>query len=263
MKKRKLKFSTNVNPAKSKTKCVVFTKEKNLKDRLAPIILDENPLPWVNSVNHLGHILESDNSMRFDCLAKRGKFIGKVHSLLQEFSYVDSTVLARILAIYVTSFYGSNLWNLYSSEVTKLFSSWNVTIRNVFNLPWTTHRFFIEEVSGTPHPKTMLCSRVVKFWETLRSCKKNSVRFLANLVYNDKRTLTGKTVSNIAMDCRVERGELSRVTVKNIRYFPPLPEDEWKVKLLRELLDIRDGRAAVPGLGYEEITAMITEICCN
>ena len=262
-KKRKLKFSTNVNPAKSKTKCVVFTKEKNLKDRLAPIILDGNPLPWVNSVNHLGHILESDNSMKSDCLAKRGKFIGKVHSLLQEFSYVDSTVLARILTIYVTSFYGSNLWNLYSSEVTKLFSSWNVTIRNVFNLPWTTHRFFIEEVSGTPHPKTMLCTRVVKFWETLRSCKKNSVRFLANLVYNDKKTLTGKTVSNIAMDCRVERGELSRVTVKNIRYFPPLPEDEWKVKLLRELLDIRDGRAAVPGLGYEEITAMITEICCN
>ena len=130
-KKRKLKFSTNVNPAKSKTKCVVFTKEKNLKDRLAPIILDGNPLPWVNSVNHLGHILESDNSMKSDCLAKRGKFIGKVHSLLQEFSYVDSAVMARILAIYVTSFYGSNLWNLYSYEVTKLFSSWNVTITSL------------------------------------------------------------------------------------------------------------------------------------
>ena len=70
-------------------------------------------------------------------------------------------------------------------------------------------------------------------------------------------------MTNIAKDCRLEREELSRVTVKNIRYFPPLPEDEWKVKLLRELLDIRDGRAVVPGLGYEEITAMITDICCN
>ena len=53
----KLKFSTNLNPAKSKTKCVVFTKVKSLKDMLAPIILTGNPLPWVNSVNHLGHIL--------------------------------------------------------------------------------------------------------------------------------------------------------------------------------------------------------------
>ena len=52
-------------------------------------------------------------------------------------------------------------------------------------------------------------------------------------------------MTNIAKDCRLERGELSRVTVKNIRYFPPLLDDEWKLKLMRELLDIRDGRAVV------------------
>ena len=134
----KLKFSTNVDPVKSKTKCLAFSKVKNLKERLAPIILNGNPLPWVDRVKHLGNILESDNSMRADCLAKRGKFIGKVNSLLQEFSFVESSVMVRILAIYVTAFYGSTLWNLYSSEVTKLFSSWNVTMRKVFELPWTT-----------------------------------------------------------------------------------------------------------------------------
>ena len=162
-KSMKLKFSTNVDPVKSKTKCVVFSKVKNLKDRLAPIILNGDPLPWVDRVKHLGNLLESDNSMRADCLIKRGHFIGKVNSLLQEFSFVESSVMVRILTIYVTSFYGSNLWNLYSPEATKLFSSWNVTIRRVFGLPWTTHRFFIEAVSGTSHPKTLMCSRWVKF----------------------------------------------------------------------------------------------------
>ena len=201
--------------------------------------------------------------MKGDCLAKRGKFIGKVHSLLQEFGYVDSAVMVRILTIYVTSFYGSNLWDLYSTEVTKLFSSWNVTIRNVFGLPWTTHRFFIESLSGTSHPKTLLCTRIVKFWEMHRGGRKSSVRYLANLVYNDRRTLTGKTVTNIANDCNIERSKLNRVTVRNVRYFPPIPGDEWKVKLLKELLDIRDGRAVVPGVSYNEIKAMIDEICCN
>ena len=259
----KLKFSTNVDPVKSKTKCLAFSKVKNLKERLAPIILNGNPLPWVDRVKHLGNILESDNSMRADCLAKRGKFIGKVNSLLQEFSFVESSVMVRILAIYVTAFYGSTLWNLYSSEVTKLFSSWNVTMRKVFELPWTTHRFFIEAVSGISHPKSLLCSRLLKFLGSLKTSIKGSVRYLANMVYNDRRTLVGNTVSRIALECKVERCSLSHQAARNMKYYPPLPGDEWKLGLLQELLEVRDGKAVVPGVSQDEIVAMIEEICCN
>ena len=101
------------------------------------------------------------------------------------------------------------------------------------------------------HPLLFVCATLVKFWETLRNCRKSSVRFLANLVYNDRRTLTGKTVTNIAKDCSLDRSRLCRANVQEIRYFPPLPGDEWKVILLRELLDIRDGRAAVPGIAMK------------
>ena len=262
-KSMKLKFSTNVDPVKSKTKCVVFSKVKNLKDRLAPIILNGDPLPWVDRVKHLGNLLESDNSMRADCLIKRGQFIGKVNSLLQEFSFVESSVMVRILTIYVTSFYGSNLWNLYSPEATKLFSSWNVTIRRVFGLPWTTHRFFIEAVSGTSHPKTLMCSRWVKFLGSLKSCLKGSVRYQANLVCNDRRTLAGNTMSRIAKDCNVERSSLGRTHARNMEYFSPLPGEEWRLALLEELLLVRDGKADVPGVCHDEVKAMIDDICCN
>ena len=131
---RKLKFSTHEDPVKSKTKCLMFRKGGPAHENVAPIILNGDPLPWVKNVKHLGNILESNNSMKTDCLAKRGKFIGMVNSLLQEFASVDPSVMVKLLDIYVTSFYGSNLWNLYSSEVTKIYSSWNVTIRNVFNV---------------------------------------------------------------------------------------------------------------------------------
>ena len=262
-KERKLEFSTHVNPAKSKTKCVVFTRLKNMRTDLAPIILNGDPLPWVDSVKHLGNILQSDNSMRSDCLSKRGKFIGKVNSLLQEFSFVDSHVLVRILEIYVTTFYGSCLWDLYSPEVNKIYSSWNVTVRNVFNLPWTTHRYFIEYVSSTRHPKSLLCSRLIKFWDSLRECKKGSVRYLFNLVYNDRRTLTGKSVSRIAEDCQVERARLDFRHTKEIKYFPPPPGEVWRLPFLQELLDIRKGRAFVLGVSHEEIEDLINDICKN
>ena len=259
----RLKFSTHEDPVKSKTKCVAFSKVKNLKDKLAPIILNGDPLPWVDRVKHLGNLLESDNSMKADCLAKRGKFIGKVNSLLQEFSFVDSPVMVRVLAIYVTSFYGSSLWNLYSPEVNKIFSSWNVTMRKVFELPWRTHRYYIEDVSGTSHPKRLLCSRFVKFLESLKNCQKGSVRYLASLVCNDRRTVVGKTVTKIALDCKVDRSNLNGNTVKNLEYFSPPPGEEWRLGLLQELLQVREDKAVVPGVSSEEVMDMIDEICCN
>ena len=260
---RKLKFSTNVDPVKSKTKCLVFSRKKHDLDKVAPIMLNRDPLPWVTSVKHLGHTLESNNSMKIDCLAKRGKFIGKVNSLIQEFTYVDPTVMTKLLNIYVTSFYGSNLWDLYSSEVTKIYSSWNVTIRNVFNLPWTTHRHLIEPVSCTKHPKTLLSSRMVKFLETLRSSSKGSVRYLANLVFDDRRTLIGRTVTKIANDCNVARSSLTSSDAKNMKYFSTPVEQGWKIPVLLELLTVRERQAMIPGITSDEVNFMITEICTN
>ena len=166
--------------------------------------------------------------------------------------------MVKLLDIYVTSFYGSNLWNLYSSEVTKIYSSWNVTIRNVFNLPWTTHRYLIETVSNTKHPKTLLTSRMVRFLETLRTCSKSSVRYLANSVFNDRRTLVGRTVSKIAADCNVERGSLTSITAKMIKYFPTPEEKMWKLPLLLELLSVRSGKDLLPELSSDELDHMIT-----
>ena len=171
--------------------------------------------------------------------------------------------MIRILEIYVTNFYGSSLWDLYSPEVTRIYSSWNVTIQNVFNLPWTTHRYFVEAVSSTRHPKTMLCSRLVKFWESLRECNKGSVRYLFSLVYNDKRTLTGISASKIAVDCQVERENLNYRHAKNIKYFSPPPGEMWRIPFLGELLEIRNGKIQVPGVSCEDIKEIIEEICIH
>ena len=260
---RKLKFSTHLDPAKSKTKCLIFSKVKSARDNVAPIILNGDPLPWVDSVKHLGNLLEFDNSMKTDCVLKRGKFIGKINSLLQEFHYVEPQVMIKLINIYCTSFYGSSLWDIYSKKVTRIFSSWNVTIRNIFNLPWTTHRYLIEGVSGTTHPKTMMCGRYIRFLETLSTCSKLSVRFLAGLVHDDRRTLTGKTVTKIADDCSVDRNILTPGIANRSRYSTPPVEEQWRLSILMELLEVRAGLAFIPGADPAEIQLMIENICCN
>ena len=81
MKKKGLKFSTNKVPAKSKTKCIVFTQKKIAN--ISPVKLDGTDLPWVNQVKHLGNILESNNSMAKDINWKRGQFISKANAISQ------------------------------------------------------------------------------------------------------------------------------------------------------------------------------------
>ena len=257
---RRLKFSTNANPAQSKTKCIIFSKVKSCQVNVAPVILNGDPLPWVDKVKHLGNLMEQNNSMKRDCLVKRGKLIGKVNSLLQELHFATPTVKMRLLNTYVTSFYGSCLWDLYSPEVTRIYSTWNVTVRNVFNLPRTAHRYLIEGVSESVHPKTMLCSRFVSFMEAVSKGTKGSVRYLANLVRNDRRTLVGRTLTRIAEDCDTQRAVLSTSSVKNLVYWKPLVENEWRIPMLRELVKVQVGESSLDGFDENEVTAMIDDI---
>ena len=195
--KKNLKFSTNENSDKSKTKCLVFSRSQKNRFNLPPVLLDGNPLPWVSKVKHLGNMLQCDNSMKIDLGQKRGKFIGKVLSLLQELSFVDSDVFVKLLNIYTTSFYGSSLWDIFSTDCERLYKSWNVTIRQVFGVDRCTHRYLIETISNSMHPKVMLSSRYVAFYRSISKSTKFPVRLLARFFKADKITVLGKTLETL------------------------------------------------------------------
>ena len=72
---RNLKFGTNADPVKSKTKCLIFSNKNIVQDKFKRIVLDGNELPWVDSVKPLGHFLKRDNSKRLDIAKKRSTFI--------------------------------------------------------------------------------------------------------------------------------------------------------------------------------------------
>ena len=94
-----LKFSTNVDPVKSKTKCIHFSKQ-NIE--LAKITLNGDQLPWVDSAKHVGNVLERNNSFSKDLAMKRGDCIGRLHSILQEFHFANPLVKMQLFRIYTT-----------------------------------------------------------------------------------------------------------------------------------------------------------------
>ena len=69
-----LKFSTDVNPNKSKTKCMAYLhKERELRN----LTLRGNKLPWVKNGKHLGMRIDAikDNILTRDIIEKRARYI--------------------------------------------------------------------------------------------------------------------------------------------------------------------------------------------
>ena len=260
---KNLKFGTHINPEKSKTKFIAFAKRRNEIKNLRNVMLDGNPLPWVNSVKHLGNTIQSDNSMKIDLSLKRGAFIGKVNSILQEFPFLNPQLLIKLINTFALSLYGSNLWFLLSSDCDKLYRAWNVMIRTVFGLDRTTHRSLIEPFSECLHLKPVLLSRYLKFSKTLSQSHKFSIRYLAKVTRNDKSTSMCKTLLFIADHCNVFSEEVLGLTPsdvkRNIKYRESHENDQWKIQIGKELIHSRkrEGQFYIPGFESHEIKEML------
>ena len=63
-------------------------------------------------MNSTGMISVGKSTMDEDTKNKRIKFIGKYHSLRQEFGFLESEIFFKIINLHATSFYGSNVWAL-------------------------------------------------------------------------------------------------------------------------------------------------------
>ena len=103
-----LKFSTDVNPTKSKTKCMAYLhKERELRN----LTLCRNKLPWVKNGKHLGMRIDAikDNILTRDIIEKRARYINSNNELVQEFAYTSSDTKAFINRVFNSHAYGAVL----------------------------------------------------------------------------------------------------------------------------------------------------------
>ena len=198
-------------------------------------------------------MLYRDGTLNLDVNLKRCSFIGKFHELRQELKSQNPIVFMNLIIVYMSHFYGSNLWNLF--DIENICVAWNNIVRNVFNLPRMSHRYLIEPLSGFPHVMTMLTNRFLKFYDTLYFSPKEVISNLRRLQENDCRSSFGSNIRNISMlnnNCDI------RQCVKNsVKYFPVSVEAAWRIGLLHELLNLD-----FPGLSFGEIAVLKEFLAC-
>ena len=209
------------------------------------VLLNGNPLPWVNTAKHLGNLLSSEVSlnpvigdMSSDLLQKKAIFFSRVHEFLQLYGYCDPRMVVELIRIFATSFYGSPLWNMNSDEYGKLTRSWNTTLKMVWNLPYATHKRFLESLTEVPHLQSTLHSRYAGFLYSLMASSKPQVKMMSIICQDNLSTQTGQNIRlmlNLYSYENLKSLLNNSHTIKRIRVNQLEEGEEWKVNLLDEL----------------------------
>ena len=234
-----LKFSTDPNPKKSKTKCISFL----LNPRPLPKLrLCENLLPWVDSVIHLGNTITNDaNLLEHDMSIKKARYISKNIELNQEFHFAASQTKMYVNNVYNNSWFGNVIWDLFCPASLKLESYWNRSIKIMMDLPWGTHRGLIEPLSKSSHIKRFFIKNVIQFIAKIKNSTKPLLRTILSAIMHDTRSTTGKNLRGILL--LSSKGSIEELSVSDADHFPYFPmsqEEEWKTEMLTLLIEERD-----------------------
>ena len=100
-------------------------------------------LPLVDSVVHLGNILQYDLSDKLDVQSKLMTFIHQANSVLFQCNG------CKLFKAYCFSLYGCALWRLNAHDLHSLNVSFNNVIRQIWKLPYNCHASIAHPVGLT------------------------------------------------------------------------------------------------------------------
>ena len=257
-----LKFSTDPDPVKCKTKLMAFLRRPR---ELPSLLLCGVELPWVDKIKHLGNnITNTIEGNQFDIRVKSAMYIDKCNSLSQEFYFTHPVTKVHINTIYNSHFTGSQLWGVNSKEMEKLESAYNKSIKLMFGLPFQTHRYFVEHLTGLPHLRKLLFRRYLTFIAAIEASKKRSLKSLLKLAKTDVRTTTGRNLRYLMIALGKNSVETIREEDIDTMEYHTIPEDEtWRINLVKEIIEVKENECEVQGFSNEELEEIVNFVCTS
>ena len=121
-------FSTNDDPAKSKTKVMVINKPQ--RQLCEPITLYGKKLPFVKKIDHLGHVLTDSGDHAEEANGKRGALIRKIMETRENFYFAHPREQIKAIKVFAGDLYGSNTWELGGNDVRKIYNVWRTAVKD-------------------------------------------------------------------------------------------------------------------------------------
>ena len=187
-----LEFSTDPNPAKSKSKAIFVIGRHTGLQKPVPLVLSGQNLPWVQHATHLGHEFHENGTMEMDTGMRRASFIGRCLEVQEAFSFATPDDTLGAVKLYCGDLYGGMLARLDSPAATQLMNCWGVAVKDVWDVPRATHSIYARWLSGQHSSfREDLLSRWVKFYQSCLTGPSPEVAVIARVAAADIRSTTG------------------------------------------------------------------------
>ena len=117
-------------------------------------------------------------------------------------------------------------------------------------------------MAGSRHQKIILIKRFLGFIKQIETSKKVLPYFLLQTVKADCRSTTGSNLRNILLlTSKDDIDKLVPTDAFEIEYEPVCEENEWKINLAMELIDIKHGDATLEQFSSLEVEDILEHIC--
>ncbi len=137
--------------------------------------------------------------------------------------------------------------SLYSKEFLSLGKTWNVAMRKVFNVPFLTHCRFLPHVLPLNHLTQMLKSRFIMFMVANLVVENKCVVYVASLCFRNAMFISGRNISEIISEYKLDYGLLQLPHVFNIKANMDIMYKDtnsvhihgegWKIIMILEIVD--------------------------
>ena len=152
---------------------------------------------------------------------------------------------------------------MFSKGAEKFYGTYNRSVKVMADLPLATHRYLIEPVSGQQHMSTTLMRNFLNFISKIKQSQKPVLRQLYSVVKDDVQTTTGSNLRNILLLTSLSSvDDLKPSIVDQIMYQVISDRDKWRVPLIQEAIDMKNGVVNLPdGWTFDELEEIIDFAC--
>ena len=194
---------------------------------------------------------------------KAAQYIDKNCNINQEFFFAHPICKILLNKIYNCHFTGCQIWDLFSKGAEKFYGTFNRSVKVMADLPLATHRYLIEPVSGQQHMSTTLMRNFLNFISKIRQSQKPVLRQLYSVVKDDVRTTTGSNLRNILLLTSLSSvDDLKPSIADQIKYQVISDRDKWRVPLIQEAIDMKNGVVSLPdGWSFDELEEILEFAC--
>ena len=226
--------------------------------------LTVNSVPLFNTIKavHLGHTLSTEDS---DCMVSVaiGQFWRSFNLFLADFGHIYPELKCKLFKQYCCNFYGAPLWLLSSCNVENVCIAWRKALRQIWKLSPMTHCNIITCLSNSIPLHVSLQKRFCKFVYGIQQYGSSIIKTVTKVALKNPFSVFCNNYLLTTAICDSDNVQECRNLLVNLWYESIIEETSSNVNVLKDMIEVRDGRKTCESLSINDVCDIIDHICID